>query len=316
MLLPHLASDQRVAIAAVVTTTGLTAASAAKRFGAQLHGTDRGIIMADPEIDTVVIATRHRSHASLAAEALRAGKAVFVEKPLAIDAAGLELVSTAAMEAGNTRLQVGFNRRFSPIIRDIARLFDGIRPLQMIYRVQAGALEPQAWQRDASEGGRFIGESGHFLDVFAFLTGSSPIRVSGASLDPTGRSDDDVDNLACVISYADGSIGTLVYSTQGGPGMGKEYLEVHGGGQSATMANFTRLERYGPGTRTAARGRYNGDKGQAAQMKAFTDRIVSGDQLPVSWDEVLETTRLTLLAAEAARTGQCLDLSTWRKWPR
>jgi predicted dehydrogenase/threonine dehydrogenase-like Zn-dependent dehydrogenase len=308
MLLPHLAGDQRVAIDALVTTTGLTAASAAKRFGARLHGTDRSVIMNNPEIDAVVVATRHRSHAHLTAEALRAGKAVFVEKPLAIDAVGLAFVTDAVNETGNTRLHVGFNRRFSPIIREIVLAFKDIRPLQMIYRVHAGALAAQAWQRDAAEGGRFIGEAGHFMDVFAFITGSSPVRVSGATLNPTGRNDDDIDNVACVVAYADGSVGTLVYVTQGGPKIGKEYLEVHGGGQSVVMSNFARLEYYGPGMKSYAKGGYKGDKGQAAQMRAFTDAVVSGGSLPIPYTEIVETTRLTLLAREATRTGQCLDL--------
>jgi predicted dehydrogenase len=305
MLLPYLTRDQRISIARLVTNTGLTAASAAKRFGVLVHGTDQRTIMSDPTIRAVVIATRHRSHAALAAEALRAGKAVFVEKPLAVDAKGLELIEATARQTGNTRLQVGFNRRFSPIITDIAKLFSGSGPFQLIYRIHAGALDPTAWQRDPAEGGRFIGEAGHFLDVFAFLTGSTPIRVSGSSLNPVNRNDDDADSIACVITYADGSTGTLAYVTQGGSSIGKEYLEVHGGQQSAIMSNFTQLEHYGPGMRRPLKRRYGGEKGQAEQMRAFADALVSDGPLPVSFDEIMHTTRL---AVEAARTGGCIDL--------
>jgi predicted dehydrogenase len=264
--------------------------------------------MNNPEIKAVVIATRHKSHAALAAEALQAGKVVFVEKPLAISPEGLSLVEAAANQTGNKRLQVGFNRRFSSIIRDLAAFFRGVRPLQMIYRVHAGALDAQAWQRDVEEGGRFIGEAGHFLDVFAFLTCSSPVHVSGSSLRPVSCSDDDVDNISCVIAYADGSTGTLIYGTQGDPRIGKEYLEVHGGGQTAIVSNFTKLELICLGARKPMVTRYNGDKGQAEQMKAFAESIVSGGPLPVSYAEIVQTTRLTLLAAEATRFGRCIDV--------
>jgi predicted dehydrogenase/threonine dehydrogenase-like Zn-dependent dehydrogenase len=309
MLLPYLARDQRISLARLVTTTGLTAANAARRFGALSHGTDRRTIMNNPEIKAVVIATRHKSHAALAAEALQAGKFVFVEKPLAISPEGLSLVEAASNQTGNQRLQVGFNRRFSSIIRDLAAFFRGVRPLQMIYRIHAGALDAQAWQRDVEEGGRFIGEAGHFLDVFAFLTRSSPVHVSGSSLKPVGCNDDDVDNISCVIAYADGSTGTLIYGTQGDPRIGKEYLEVHGGGQTAIMSNFTKLEQFRPGDRKPTLIRYNGGKGQAEQMKAFADSVASGGPLPVSYAEILQTTRLTLLAAEAARFGRCIDFN-------
>ena len=147
MLLPPLKSDARVDIRTIVTTTGLTAASAAERFGVANHGTDTRAVLADPDIAGIVIATRHSSHAALAADALRAGKAVFVEKPLAIDADGLALVDAAIKQSGNTRLMVGFNRRFAPIIRDMASAMAGKGPLTMLYRVQAGALPGDAWQR-------------------------------------------------------------------------------------------------------------------------------------------------------------------------
>jgi predicted dehydrogenase len=254
-----------------------------------------------------VIATRHASHASLAAEALRAGKAVFVEKPLAVDADGLALVDAAVAATTAPRLMVGFNRRFSPAIREIMSAFAGKAPLTMLYRVQAGALPADAWQRAGSEGGRFIGEAGHFFDVFQALAGSEPTWVTGGRLSAAGSAPDDCDNISVVAGYADGSIGNLVYLTQGGANLEKEYLEVHGGGQSAVMRNFTSVEIFGADGRVRKQ-RYGGDKGQAAQMRCFVDMIEKGAPAPVDYKTLANTTRLTWCALEAALDGQSRSL--------
>jgi predicted dehydrogenase len=309
MLLPPLKADHRAEIRTIVTTTGLSAASAAQRFGASVHGTNPTAVLDDADISGVVIATRHRSHASLTARALRAGKAVLVEKPLAIDAEGLALVDAAVRETGNDRLMVGFNRRFAPIIRDLAAMFVGKRPLTLLYRVHAGPLPPDAWQLASAEGGRFVGEAGHFFDLFQLLTASRPVCVSASRLAPTHAIADDHDNITVVVTYEDGSVGTLLYLTQGGPKLGKEYLEVHGAGESAVMHNFTTLETFGPGARVSKRGRYGGDKGQRAQMQTFVDLIANGTAPPTSYDHLADTTRLTWLALEAARSGEIRRMS-------
>jgi len=307
MLLPPLQADPRVAIRAIVTATGLSAASAAQRFGALRHGTDRNAVFSDPDIGGVVVATRHASHAGLAAEALQAGKAVFVEKPLAVDSEGLALVDTAVAAATAPRLMVGFNRRFSPAIRDIMTGFAGKAPLTMLYRVQAGALPADAWQRAGSEGGRFIGEAGHFFDVFQALTGSEPAWVAGGRLAPAASAPDYCDNISVVVGYADGSIANLIYLTEGGAALEKEYLEVHGAGQSAVMRNFTSVEIFGADGRVRKQ-RYSGDKGQAAQMRCFVDMIEKGSPAPVDYKTLANTTRLTWCALEAARDGQSRTL--------
>jgi predicted dehydrogenase/threonine dehydrogenase-like Zn-dependent dehydrogenase len=307
MLLPPLKADPRVAIRSIVTATGLSAASAAQRFGVSAHGTDRNAVFGDPQVAGVVIATRHASHASLVAEALRAGKAVFVEKPLAVDTEGLALVDAAVAAGATPRLMVGFNRRFAPAIRDIIHVFAGKAPLTMLYRVQAGALPTDAWQRAGSEGGRFIGEAGHFFDVFQALTNSEPTWVAGGRLAPAIGAPDDGDNVSVVVGYADGSVGNLIYLTQGGAALEKEYLEVHGAGQSAVMRNFTSVEIFGADGRVK-RQRHGGDKGQAAQMRSFVDMIEKGTAAPVSYEVLAATTRLTWCALEAARDGQSRTL--------
>lgn len=307
MLLPPLKADPRVTLRSIVTATGLSAASTAQRFGAASHGTDRAAVFGDPAVAGVVIATRHASHAALVAEGLQAGKAVFVEKPLAVDEDGLALIDAAVTASAAPRLMVGFNRRFSPAIRDIMGVFAGKAPLTMLYRVHAGALPADAWQRAGSEGGRFVGEAGHFLDVFQALTGSEPTWVSGGRLASAPGAPDDGDNISVVIGYADGSVGNLIYVTQGGAGLEKEYLEVHGAGQSAVMRNFTSVETFGADGRSR-RQRYSGDKGQAAQMRCFIDMIERGSIPPVAYETLANTTRLTWCARDAALDGQSRTL--------
>jgi predicted dehydrogenase len=303
MLIPPLKADSRVELGSLITSTGLSAASAARRFDIQQHGTDRSAVLNDPRTNGVLIATRHASHAGLAAEALRAGKAVFVEKPLAINEDGLALVDAAIADRENAQLMVGFNRRFSPIIRDNAAAFAGKGPLMMLYRVQAGTLPPDAWQNSMTEGGRFIGEAGHFFDVFQYLTGSRAVSVSATRIAVSRAQPDDHDNISAVVSYADGSVGTLIYSTQGNSLLDKEYLEVHASGQSTVMRNFRSLETYAASGRVE-RKKYSGEKGQKEQMRLFADMIASGDPAPTPYTSLAETTRLTWKAYESARDVQ------------
>jgi predicted dehydrogenase len=309
MILPHLQADRRVEIRAIVTKTGLSAASVAKRFGARQHGTDQAAVLWDRDIAAVIIATRHRSHAALVAEALRAGKVVFVEKPLAIDAEGMGLVDAAVHETQNARLMVGFNRRFAPIIIALAKAFAGMGPLTLLYRVHAGSLPSDAWQSSPAEGGRFLGEAGHFFDVFQFLTGSRPVSISGRMSTLGKAGGEDRDNVSVLVTYADGSVGTLIYATRGGSAIGKEYLEVHGAGLSGVMHNFSRLELFGFGNSARKLSRFSGGKGHEAQMRAFVDMIEKGTPPPVSYEALADTTRITWLSLQAAQSGETVQLA-------
>lgn len=302
MLFPALRNDSRVELAMVIAAGGLSAADAARKFGFAAHGTDSRSVLDDPTIDAVVIATRHAGHPALVAAALAAGKATLVEKPLAIDAAGLALVEEATAAApGGARLLVGFNRRFSPAACAVKDCFTaGAGPLSMVYRVHAGSLDATAWQRDPEEGGRFIGEAGHFFDLFAFLTMTAPTAVTATRLRPAGAGmGDDGDNLSVIVDYADGSTGTLIYLTQGGGRTPKERLEVFGQGRTVVLDNFESVTVY-DGDRRGKTRRVDGGKGQAAQMAAFVAACRAGGPMPISPDSLFATTRLTLAAVESA----------------
>lgn len=300
MLLPHLAGNPRARLAAVATRSALSALNACRRFPFERHGTDAKALLGSRDIDAVVIATRHSSHAALVAAGLEAGLTVFVEKPLAIDPAGLERVRQAMVAAGNDRLMVGFNRRFAPLVVELRDFFASrTRPLFMNYRVHAGQLDTSSWYLHETEGSRFLGEGGHFLDVFAFLTGARPVSVNAACLRPAKSIPDDRDNVAVTVTYDDGSVGTLLYLTQGGSRVPKEHLEVFGEGRTAQLDNFDKLHLFsGDGKRARRAGL---DKGQKAEMAAFVQAICTGGALPVGVDCLFDTTLATLAVDESLR---------------
>lgn len=310
MLLPHLGKDDNVHMKTVATATSLSGANAAGKFGFAQTTTDYKEMLGDSEIDAVLIATRHASHAFMTAEALRTGKTVFVEKPLAIDLEGVELVRQAVVESGNARLQVGFNRRFSPIIIEAKKYFSGMKaPVVMNYRVHAGQMEAGSWYLDASEGSRFVGEAGHFLDVFAFITDARPVSVMASSLRPANPTTDDLENVSVIVTYEDGSVGNLQYLTQGGLKVPKEYLEIFGGGRTVQMENFEALTVYSKTDKNRSKTGLN--KGQKEEMRAFVNAVKSGGDMPISLDSLFDTTLVTLGAAESMRSGQVVYLADY-----
>jgi predicted dehydrogenase/threonine dehydrogenase-like Zn-dependent dehydrogenase len=307
MLLPELRSNPKIELVHVVTTSGLSANSIARRFQIPIHGTDVNAIFADSTITGVVIATRHSSHASLVAQALTAGKAVFVEKPLAIDEDGLALVRQAMRP--NSRLMVGYNRRHAPVIRRLKNLCKDTGPLQIVYRVQAGSLPPDAWQCQREEGGRFLGEAGHFFDVFQFLTGARPLTVNASRLHPPVSTLEHNSSLSVTVAYDDGSNATLLYGTLGSARLPKEYLEVHGGGQSFIMNNFNTLEIYGVGIKPKVERGFGSDKGQAAQMKFYAELLANDNQSNVYFVDIERVTELTIAAHRAAMGEGSIQLT-------
>jgi len=259
----------------------------------------------------VIIATRHASHARLVAEALRAGKATYVEKPLAISAEDLALVKRALEESGNERLMVGFNRRFSPMVRALAERFRRPgAPLAAHYRVHAGQLEKGSWYLDAAEGSRFAGEAGHFIDVLSHLVGARPVSVMASRLKPANPTADDLDNVCALVRYADGSVATLQYLTQGAGKVPKEYLEVFGGGITAQMHNFESLLVFEQDRQKKVSMRL--DKGQQAEMDAFVQAVKRGTAMPIALESLLDTTAVTLAIEESARAGAEIVLPAQR----
>lgn len=302
MLLPHLRDNPQVKLHSVATASALSGADARRKFGFSEATTNYRAVLENPDIDAVIVATRHATHARIAAEALRARKAVYVEKPLALDLDGVRQLRLAINESGNDRLMVGFNRRFAPILGGIAaRLKSYSGPLTLHYRVHAGQLDSGSWYLDPREGSRFTGEGGHFIDAVSFLSKSRPVSVYACALRPTNPTADDLENVSIVIQLADGSVANLLYLTQGGTKTPKEYLEVFGGGKTAQIHNFERAMYFEADTSSKSRWRVN--KGQKEMLALYIERVRSGAQMPISATELFDTTLATLAVSESLRTA-------------
>ncbi|AKA02054.1 bi-domain-containing oxidoreductase [Streptomyces noursei] len=294
MLLPHLAGRDGVELSAVVTTTALSAANAQRTFGFAEATTDLDAVLGDEAIDAVFVVTRHSSHAELTRQALLAGKAVFVEKPLALTEDELAGVLAAVAESGNDRLQVGFNRRFAPLLTEAKRRF-GTRtgPASLRYLVNAGRLQHGSWYlQQGTEGSRFEGEGGHFIDTASWLLGADPVSVYAVA--PSGNED-----LQVVLRYPDGSLATLSYVTTGAPGFPKETLDLVADGKVLRLDDFVRASVHGPEKWVSSRLPKARDKGQNAELAAFVKAVRTGGPMPVPLESLVATTTATL----AVRAG-------------
>jgi predicted dehydrogenase/threonine dehydrogenase-like Zn-dependent dehydrogenase len=306
MLLPHLKRMPDVELVEVATATSLSAANARAKFGFGRISTDFRSLLADPEIDAVLIATRHDSHAEIVCEALRAGKAVFVEKPLAVTAEQLAAVRDAAAETGNDRLMVGFNRRFAKLLTAMRGVWGECGGPQVVnYTVNAGPLDARSWYRQSeTHGTRFAGEGGHFIDTISWWLGADPVAVQAIA------TPGDPDNLIASLMYPDGSVAQVVYVTTGNPKYPKEVLEAFGDGKVARMDNFRRTGLWCSGkcgtTRAATV-----DKGQRRELEAFVHAVRMGADMPVALNSLIATTACTLAIGRSIASGRSEPVAGW-----
>jgi predicted dehydrogenase/threonine dehydrogenase-like Zn-dependent dehydrogenase len=301
-LLPELAR-QDVELVGVATRTPARAASAGRRWKAAYAAASPDELIEDDSIDVVVIATRHDSHAELAARALEGGKAVFLEKPLAIDEDGVTTLEPLLAAGG--RLVVDFNRGFAPAIARVrSHLGERGEPLSIGCRVNAGNLDPSHWLRDPSEGGgTLVGEGCHFVDLAAALVGRAleSVQVTGIDSGPNRAA---TDSFVLTLVYEDGSVATVTYLASGPQRMGKERLEVIGGARSAVVDDFRRVVLYGAGRPRGQARRTRRDKGHAALLSDALRFFRDGGEPPIPYPRLVETTRATLIAAEALASGR------------
>jgi predicted dehydrogenase len=284
---------------AVASAGGLSAEDLRRRY-------EFGSAHSDPDevigsgVDLVCIATRHDSHAELAARALRAGIAVYVEKPLALDAAGLTAVRDAQAASG-APLLVGFNRRFAPLAVELRRLPG---PKLMDYRVNAGRLALDHWTNDpAIGGGRLLGEGCHFVDFLCDQAGADPLRVTARGF----RSDPALplqatDNFSIQIDFADGSAGTVAYAADSPTGPGKERFATSSPGAYAVIDDFRSGSIWRGSERRKLGGR-TADKGWSAQYELLA-AVVAGRAEPPPVEGYLLSTLATLAAARSLSSGR------------
>ncbi|MGD3111642.1 bi-domain-containing oxidoreductase [Streptomyces sp. YGL11-2] len=303
MLLPHLAQRDGVELSTVVTTTALSAANARRKFGFAEATTDLDAVLGDPSVDAVFVVTRHSSHAELTRRALLAGKAVFVEKPLALTEDELAGVLAAVEESGNDRLQVGFNRRFAPLLNEARKRF-GARtgPANLRYLVNAGRLQHGSWYlQQGTEGSRFTGEGGHFIDTASWLLAADPVSVYAVATSGNEGGGD----IQAVLRYPDGSTATLSYVTTGAPGFPKETLDLVADGKVLRLDDFVRATVVYGGRRkrwVSSRLPKARDKGQSAELAAFIKAVRTGGPMPVPLESLVATTAATL-AVQAGLAG-------------
>jgi predicted dehydrogenase len=294
VLLPAFTSVGGTTLRRVATAHGLTAFDAQRKFGFKEAGTDADAVIADPAVDLVCITTRHDAHAGLVVAALRAGKHVFVEKPLALDEDQLLAVEGAAV-ASTGVLLVGFNRRFSPLAETMRQALVGRGSLLATYRVNAGALPASHWLNDpAVGGGRIIGEGCHFVDFLSFLTGDAEIESVEARC--AGRPRGPAEDVVIQLGFSDGSVGQILYTAKGDPSLGKERVEAHAGGASVVLDDFRSVEVVSGGKRRKST---SGGKGHAEEIAALIAAVKAGGPSPIPLASLFATTLATLRVHEA-----------------
>lgn len=312
-LIPAMKRVSGVELVGVCTATGVKARHVADRFGFRYATTEEGGILGDPEIDAVVIATRHHLHARQVIAGLEAGKHVFVEKPLCLSEEELRQIEGVhagqrVQGQGGPLLMVGYNRRFAPMARSLREFLGHLTgPLVMHYRVNAGYIPLDHWVHDLGQGGgRIIGEVCHFVDFLTFLARALPRRVFARALPNEGRYEDD--NVVATLEFANGSLGTITYVAGGDRAFPKERVEVFGGGSTAVLDNFRSLELFRDGRRTKMRSRLGQDKGHRSEWEAFVDAIKSGGQPPIPREEIFSTASATMGIVAATRKGTVVEL--------
>jgi len=285
---------------AVISRTGHNALAVAKQYGADYSGTDYRQVLSDPDIDAVLIATRHNLHAEMALEALKAGKHVLVEKPLALTSG--ELVKIKNFFASRTGqpspvLLTGFNRRFSIYARQI---FDWVQnrsnPMIMNYRMNAGYIPLDHWVHSGEGGGRNIGEACHIYDLFTFLTHSKANNVSVQAIVPKTNYYSRYDNFIVTIEFEDGSLGILIYTALGAKDYSKELLEIYEDGNVFKLDDYRKLTVFG--CKSKSIGTKSFDKGHLSELKAFAEAVQNGGEWPIPLWQQIQATEIALKVDE------------------
>ncbi len=300
VMLPAIAKVGSIERVSICSANGVNAQAAAKRFNFSTVAAEEKELISSVAINTVAILTRHHLHASQTLAALQHGKHVFCEKPLALTYAELEsLENWLTSHPDSPLLMVGFNRRFSPLMKTLVEFFTGRQePLIAHYRVNAGYIPLQHWVHDPQVGGgRLRGEVCHFIDALTFLCGSLPLHVSVQSLPDKGIYQQD--NLVITLRFADESLGTITYTANGDKSFSKERLEVFCCGRVGVLDDFRSLVLTRNGHRRQIHSWLRQDKGHQAEWEAFAKALTHEGKPPIPYEQIFAVHRATLACADA-----------------
>ena len=300
-LLPTLKGLKGLELVGIASASGRQAAELGKRYGFRYATSDAKRILNDRNVNTVAVLTRHHLHGKQTVAALKAGKHVFSEKPLALIDKEINSIERALATKNAPMLAIGFNRRFAPLSRQLVKFLEPrTHPVAAHYRVNAGSLPLEHWLHDPQVGGgRLVGEGCHFIDYLVFLAGSKPVSVTAQALPDEGQFRQD--NVQVTFRFANGSLGTLTYLANGDRALPKERLEVFSGGKTAVLDDFRSLD-LSEGGRTKGL-RMSQDKGHREIWRAFITASQKGGNPPIPYAELFSGARATLAALKSLEIG-------------
>jgi predicted dehydrogenase len=297
VILPNLKKVGGYELVGLCTATGVSAQGTGKKYDFKYITTEVQEIFKNSEVNSVFVTTQHNKHASAVISSIESNKHCFVEKPLCIYEEELEKINE--VYSGNTIVQVGFNRRFSPMIESMKKNIDG--QVSINYRVNAGIIPKDVWIQDRTiGGGRIIGEVCHFIDTCSYLIGSDVVSVFASSVQKNDKSIPDEDNVNIILNYENGSTATIGYFAYGDSTMPKEYIEIFANGVSMQMTDFRELLIYSGG-KVKKEKSANQDKGFVNEFKAFKEAVKSGNSA-IEFDSIYNTTKTTFKILESLRT--------------
>lgn len=304
MILPCLKRNS-AKIKYISSSTGLTGTVLAKKYNVSNSTTENDIIFKDEEVDLVLITTRHNSHAALTIEALRSGKNVFIEKPLALNKEELEKVIEVYKQSGKT-LTVGFNRRFAPLAVEMRKaLGTASTPMNIVATMNAGFIPSKVWIHDMEVGGgRIIGEACHFIDLITYLTGS---KVKSVCMNSLGtQPEENTDNASILLKYENGTNAVINYFANGSKSYAKERIEVYHQERTLVLDNWRKLKGYGFNNfNSASSGQ---DKGHQNQFNLLIESVKNGGESIIPISELVNTTLASFAAVESLKTGAWVNL--------
>lgn len=289
----------------IASAQGLTAKVLAKKAKAESATSDYRVMLNDPEINTVIITTRHNLHASMVMETLGAGKSVFVEKPLCLNEEELQNIENAYMKANdNITLTVGFNRRFSPFALKMKALVGG-GPKNIVATMNAGYIPPEVWVQDMEVGGgRIIGEACHFIDLCSFLADSKVIAVCMNALGENPQ--ENTDNVSILLKYENGTNAVINYFANGSKSYAKERVEVFSQEKVLVLDNWRRLEGFGVKGFSKMTGTM--DKGHKRQFALLNERVQKGGEALIPFESIVNTTRASFACIESLKKKAWVEI--------